>query len=203
LLDSFEKLIRLRYPELAGACEEEFERIRKADPPKQEEIEKPSKKKAPSVEGLDLDAIVALARKQKEPLVRIEMVLGAIDDAGTPAGKRAALAAEFLPDTEKLPLGDDRLMSQSMLTRRLHEAGDRPGAALAAQMLEQTFIRMYDCETAACTSFQGEGPPGELVRTFAEYLNENKIDPADIGLTHRSLRVRMMLIELERLLDTK
>jgi hypothetical protein len=203
LLSSFAGLLQTSHPELSAACTAEFQRIRKLDPPTQEEIDKP-KPKAPSTEGLDLDAHVELARKQKDPLVRIEMLLSAIDDSETPPRRRAALAAEALPDTEKLPIGsDDRLLSQSMLTRRLYEAGDRPGAALAAQMLEQTFIKLFDCETAACTSFKGEGSPGDMVRLFAEYLDDNKIDPGELGLTHRSLHVRMLLIRLNRMLGGK
>lgn len=203
LLSSFAGLLQSSHPELSAACTAEFERIRKLDPGKREEIEKPQAKE-PSTEGLDPDAQVSLARKQKDPLVRIGMLMSVIDDSDTPPRRRAALAAEALPDTEKLPIGsDDRLLSQSMLTRRLYEAGDRPGAAIAAQMLEQTFVKMFDCETAACTSFKGDGSPGEMVRLFAEYLDENKIDPGDLGLTHRSLQVRMLLIDLNRILGGK
>lgn len=203
LLDSFSSLLRRSHPTLSEACKTEFERILKLDPATPEEIDRP-KAKAPSTEGLDLDAQVDLARKQKDPLVRIEMLISVIDDKETTSRRRAALAAEALPDTEKLPVGsDDRLLSQSMLTRRLYEAGDRSGAANAAQMLELTFSKMFDCESAACTSFKGEGSPGEMVRLFAEYLDENHISPSDLGLTHRSLTVRMMLIELNRMLEEK
>lgn len=203
LLDSFSSLIEVRHPELASACKSEFERIRKLDPANQEEIDKP-KAKWPGASGKNADELIELARKQKDPLVRIEMFLSVIDDKETPPRRGAALAAEVLPDTERLPVGEaDRLFSQSMLTRRLYEAGDRPGASLAAQMLEQTFVKMFDCESAACTSFKGEGSPGEMVRLFAEYLDENKIDPEELGLTHRSLRVRMLLIQLNGLLGGK
>ncbi|MBA3972613.1 MAG: hypothetical protein C0504_00175 [Candidatus Solibacter sp.] len=203
LLSSFEPLFRLTHPSLATACEAESERILKLHPPTHDGIDKP-KSKAPSIDGFDLDARIELARKQKDPLVRIEMLISVIDDKDTPPRRRAALAADALPDTEKLPVGSDgRLLAQSMLTRRLYEAGDRPGAALAAQMLEQTFAKMFDCDSAACTSFTGEAPPGDMVRLFAEYLDENHISPADLGLTHRSLTVRIMLIELQKLLESK
>ena len=204
LLDSFASLLEPRYTELAASCKAEFERIRKINPAPKEEIDQ-SKPKRPNVEGLDVDACIAVARKQKEPLVKIELFLDAMDrhDETTP-GKRASLAAEVLPETEKLPMGsEDRLLAQSRLTRRLFEAGDRPGAAIGAQMLEQTFVKMYDCESAACLSFKGKDPPGEWVRFFAEYLDENHITPADLGLTHRSLRVRMLLIELKKSLEEK
>jgi len=204
LLDSFASVLEPRYAELAASCKAEFERIRKIDPEPKQEIDK-SKPKQPNVEGLDVDACIAVARKQKEPLVKIEMFLEAMDrHEETTPGKRASLAAEILPETEKLPMGsEDRLLAQSMLTRRLFEAGDRPGAAIGAQMLEQTFVKMYDCESAACMSFKGKDPPGEWVRFFAEYLDENHITPADLGLTHRSLRVRMLLIELKKSLEEK
>ena len=203
LLDSFSSILRLSHPSLADACHTEFERIRKLDPPSPEEIDKP-KAKWPNTEGLNPDEFTDLARKQKDPLVRIEMLISVIDDKDTPPRRRAALAAEALAETEKLAIDDgDRLLSQSMLTRRLFEAGDLPGAANAAQMLERTFMKLYDCESAACTSFKGEGSPGEAVRLFAEYLDDNRISPSDLGLTHRSLTVRMLLIELNRMLEEK
>ncbi len=202
LLDSFASLLEQRFPDLAATCKAEFERINKLNT-QEETLEGKKGPKAPSMEGLDLDARIALARKQKEPMVRIEMLLDVMDAAETSARRRAALASEVLPETEKLPMDEDRLVSQSMLTRRLFEAGDRPGAALAAQMLEQTFVKMYDCETAACMAVTKEGSPGEAVRMFAEYLDENGITPADLGLTHRSLRVRMLLIELKKSFEVK
>ncbi|MBE0659149.1 MAG: hypothetical protein IH602_15750 [Bryobacteraceae bacterium] len=203
LLSSFEPLFRHTHPSLAAACEAESERILKLHPPTHDGIDKPSAK-WPKTDGLNTDEFIDLARQQKDPLVRVEMLISAIDDKDTPPRRGAALASEALASTDKLPISDgSRIVYQSMLTRRLHQAGDLPTAANAAQMLEQSFIKMYDCETAACTSFKGDDSPGELVRFFAQYLNENHIAPADIGLTHRSLSVRMMLIELPKILETR
>ena len=202
LLASFATLLDQRFPELAASCKAEFERINKADPDK-DRLEGKRGVKPPDVDALNLDERIALARKQKESIVRIQMFMDVIDDEETPPRKKASLAAEVLPETDKLPLGEDRLISQSMLTRRLFEAGDRPGAALAAQMLEQTFVKMYDCEASACIAVTQEGSPGEAVSLFAQYLDENGISPADLGLTHRSLQVRMMLIELKKTLEAK
>lgn len=203
LLSSFAPLFRRTHPELAASCEAESERILKLHPPTHEDIDKP-KAKWPKTDGLNADEFIDLARQQKDPLVRVEMLISASDDSETPPRRRAALSADALAVTDKLPSSDgSRIVYQSMLTRRLHEAGDLPAAANAAQMLEQSFIRMYDCETAACTSFKGEDSPGELVRFFAQYLEENHISPADLGLTHRSLAVRMMLIELPKILETR
>ena len=42
-----------------------------------------------------------------------------------------------------------------------------------AKMLGQTFTKMYDCDTSACTSFKSKEAPGDMVRFFAEYLDEN------------------------------
>jgi hypothetical protein len=156
----------------------------------------------PDIQGLDESEVVALARKQA-PLAAAAMLLELLDDNKplAPPARRAAIAREALELTAKIPPCDDRLMAQSMLTRRLYQYGDRDQAAIAARMLQESFRLQYDCESAACTSIRLEETPGQPISDFADYLLEHKIRPADLGLQHVSLDARVAIADLDTLLN--
>lgn len=154
-------------------------------------------------EGLGSDEVVALARKQK-PVVHAAMLMDLIDkDKEMALPRRLALAYEALGETPKIETGDERLICQSMLTRRIYEMGDQAKAAVAAQMLAESFEKIYDCETAACVSYRNEQSPGEVINDFAEYLRENRIQPEDLGLRHKSLEARLLILDLYTTLGIK
>lgn len=165
---------------------------------------RPDEPAPPSVEGLSDTEIVALARRQP-PLVAAQMLLDLLDDdKPLPAmPRRLAIAREALELSEKLPPSEDRLVCQSMLARRLYHYGDPVRAAAAARMLEETFTKLYECDSAACTSIRLAGNPGQPVADFAEYLLENGIRPADLGLSHPSLDARVLILDLGTLLNGK
>lgn len=147
-------------------------------------------------EGLASTDVITLARKQR-PVVHTAMLLDLIDkDKEMTQPQRLALAYEALEQTPKIETGDERLICQSMLTRRLYDMGDHAKAAVAAQMLAESFEKIYDCETAACVSYHSEESPGEVINDFAEYLRENKIQPEDLGLRHKSLEARLLILDL-------
>lgn len=153
---------------------------------------------AKEVKGMDYEQRVSYARKLKDPTTAVTILLDAIDDGGFDGQRKATLATEALDLSAKMVPGDDRMIAQSMLTIRLYGLGDRPRAAVGAQMLADTFEKVYDCETAACTTLQNEDSPGEVIFAFAEYLAEQRIEPGSLGLTHRSLIVRLKLLELQQ-----
>lgn len=159
---------------------------------------------APSVEGLSDTEIVTLARRQS-PIVALTLLLDLLDDAKPlpPLPRRLSIAREALDLSDKLPPGEDRLVVQSMLTRRLYHYGDPATAAKAARLLEDSFRKTYDCDNAACTSIRLQGNPGEPIADFAEYLLENNIRPAALNLTNASLDARVLILELGTLLNGK
>lgn len=195
-------LIRKREPELAAAARKVAESKPKSAPAGEDEKDLEKKQvlgeEKPPTEGLATPELVTLARKQS-PAVQVGMLLEIIDDDKelTPP-QRIALAYEALEVTPKIKAGDERLVSQSMLARRLYDYGDRSKAAVAAQMLAESFEKFYNCETAACVAFEGESSPGEVINDFAEYLRENKIQPEDLGLRHRSLEARLLILDLQQ-----
>jgi hypothetical protein len=170
-------------------------------PEKKKEPE-PEDAKEPSIDGLSADEIVALARRQK-PYAHAALLLALIDDKELPAERRAPLAEEALQATAQMPLTDDRMLAQSMLARRLYQYGATSQAAVAAQMLAETFQKMYDCESAGCLSFKGDANPGTLIKDFAEYLCEHGIRPEELGLNNRSLTARVLLLDLEQAVEGK
>lgn len=173
-----------------------------AGQPLQDHTAKQKDPELPSVEGLDDLEVVALARRQP-PRAAAEMLLNLLDDDKPlpPLPRRLAIAREALDLSEKLPLDEDRLVVQSMLTRRLYHYGDPTRAAAAARMLEESFAKLYDCESNACTAIRLQGNPGEPIADFAEYLLENNIRPADLGLRHPSLDARVLILDLDRALN--
>ncbi|MBI4892515.1 MAG: hypothetical protein HY821_17960 [Acidobacteria bacterium] len=159
--------------------------------------QKDEEPETPDVKGMDEDEVIALARKQP-PLAAMAMLLSLLEDdkpVATPA-RRSAIAWEALELSPKLPPTDDRLVVQSMLTRRLFTYGDRDHAAAGARMLAETYQKRYDCESAACTTIQLNDNPGEPIMDFAEYLLDNEIRPADLGLHHVSLDARVLVLDL-------
>ncbi|QOY85302.1 hypothetical protein [Paludibaculum fermentans] len=194
-------LIRKREPELAAAARKLAESKPKAPAAgTEEELEKKQVlgEEKPPTEGLATPERISLARKQT-PAMQVEMLLEVMDgDKELSPPQRIALAYEALEVTPKIKAGDERLVSQSMLARRLYDYGDRGKAAVAAQMLAESFEKFYNCETAACVAFEGDSSPGEVINDFAEYLRENKIQPEDLGLRHKSLEARLLILDLQQ-----
>ncbi len=168
-------------------------------PDERNQKKKDEEPETPDVKGMDEDEVVALARKQP-PLAAMAMLLSLLEDDKPVAtqARRSAIAWEALELSPKLPPNDDRLVVQSMLTRRLFTYGDLEHAAAGARMLAETYQRRYDCESAACTTIKLNDNPGEPIMDFAEYLLDNGIRPADLGLHHISLDARVLVLDLEK-----
>ncbi len=185
------------------AVRRELEAEANGAPPSKPESTRTSDPELPSVEGLDDLQIAALARRQP-PLAALTLFLdNLLDDEKNPPPllRRIAYAREALEISEKLPPSEDRLVVQSMLTRRLYHYGDPLRAAAAARLLEESFRKLYDCESAACTAIRLQGNPGEPVADFAEYLLDNNIRPAALGLGHPSLDARVLILDLDQALN--
>ncbi|WP_321476316.1 hypothetical protein [uncultured Paludibaculum sp.] len=195
-------LIRKLEPELAAAARKVAQSKPKSALAGEDEQELEKKQvlgeEKPPTEGLATPELVTLARKQSAA-VQVGMLLEIMDgDKELSPPQRIAIAYEALEVTPKIKAGDERLVSQSMLARRLYDFGDRAKAAVAAQMLAESFEKFYNCETAACVAFEGDSSPGEVINDFAEYLRENKIQPEDLGLRHKSLEARLLILDLQR-----
>lgn len=201
-LTELAQFIRKFEPALASQAAE----LAKTTKPPKADKSTPEKKKddeRPSTKDLEPDQVIALARKQT-PLIQTELLIDLIDKPDLTTPQRISIAYQAVEAANRIPPEvDDRLVALSMLTRRLYEYGDRPKAAVAAQMLADAFAKLYKCDLAACVSFSGDESPGEIIYQFAEYLAEHKIQPADLGLNHKSLEARLLLFDLEESLQGK
>lgn len=159
----------------------------------------------PEIQGMRPDDVVSLARRQKDPRVKVELLLDMLDEAKDLSGqRRVSIAWEALQETAKMNYKPMRLVAQSMLTRRLYLWGEPQKAGVGAQMLAETFDRMFNCAAGGCETLSNPDElPGEVVQSFAEYLKENRIEPEELGLSHRSLRLYWLILELEEELKEK
>lgn len=175
--------------------------------PSKPAAEKPKKNddetSGPDISRLSFEDAVAVSRAQERPLLRAGALLEILDRDDTPEARRGPLALEALDASTKMDPGDDRLVAQSMLTRRLWVFGLKAEAGKAAAQLELSFELLCRCRDATCDSLKDREDCAERVMDFAEYLHENGLSPADLGLTHRSLRVRMLILQLDELLNGK
>jgi len=151
-------------------------------------------------ENRSLAAAIDYARAQKTPLRKFAALMEVLDRDDLPLPRKMALAQEAIDVSIKVKPGDERLIGQAMLTRMLHELGDLPRAGVAAQLLAESYRLVCRCEDASCDSIKGRDECAENVQAFAEYLRDNKIDPQSIGLHHRSLEVRLKILDLQELL---
>lgn len=198
-LSDLAKKTKKDFPELAARAQQIAEAGAKGlpKPPRKDQPEGTLfMSRGPKLDGLSHDDILALARKQKDPSIALDLIMHVMDDEPD-ARRRVSLLSEALDLSARTDNLIDRLLAQSMLTRRLYDAGDLPRAAVGAQMLAENFERLYHCESAACDRFEGEDNPGEIIHSFAEYLLEHNIPPERIGLSHPSLRVRILLLQIE------
>jgi hypothetical protein len=133
--------------------------------------------------------------------VRAEALVERSRSKDLTAAQAAALASEALPLTQQMKLGSERLVAQAILTRDAVLRGDDALAASAAKMLSDSFAGICHCETAACDSLEGREECSEMIDAFAEYLDEHQVTPEILRLYHPSLRARLLLLALKRLLS--
>jgi hypothetical protein len=148
------------------------------------------------ISGLSYDEVIAAARRAKDPSVRAGALLELSDRENEPEARRAFAAQEALEACARMPLGEDRLIGLSMSTRRLWIFGLKEQAGRAAALLQDSFENLCRCDNAACDSLEGRHNCPEMVQNFAEYLYEEQLPPAGLGLSHRSLRARMLMFDL-------
>jgi hypothetical protein len=173
-------------------------RLREADLRKPVEEKKEEQKDAePDTEGMTPSEKIVLARKSKPGIAAGLLYEAADQDDAMPAARQLSLLAEALDASAGMKPNDDKLVTQALIARKIFELGDRPRAALGAQILAETFQKVYDCESAACDKVRDGDTPGELIFSFAEYIDEKGISAEDLGLSHPSLRARMLVIELK------
>lgn len=183
-----------KFPALAERARRRGEAIpQAAAKPKSED--KPGLFSVTRLIGADRDPadVLAEARREKDPTAALDRFLHVMDLETDPR-RRTAILEEALNLTPRVADLVDRLLAQSMLTRRLYEAGDRPRAAVGAQMLEETFEKFFRCDLAVCDRIIDDGNPGEAIAEFAEYLREHGIRAEELGLSHPSLRVRLLIL---------
>ena len=119
--------------------------------------------------------------------------------------QQARLAADALSAVGQMKPGVDRLMGLAMLSRDFAKRQEPASAALAAQMLNETFTNVCQCGPD-CDA--GNDPDPEidcvsLVNDFAEYLDEMNFTQESFGLNNISLEARLLILKLKKAITAK
>lgn len=115
--------------------------------------------------------------------------------------QQARVAYEALSAVQKMPLSEGRLMGFSMLSRDFATRHEYASAALAAQLLLETYTKVCECGGAHCTVRTETFSCVELIGDYAEYLDEMHITQQSLGLKNLSLDARMLIYDLKKLLS--
>ncbi|MBI2687085.1 MAG: hypothetical protein HYX27_12280 [Acidobacteria bacterium] len=149
------------------------------------------------------------ASKQKEPErvrkriavpVSIKEKMDRADDEALSDHRRSLLFREVLDMSETIEDVTERLMHQGYISAWFAGHREEATAALAAVKLHKTFEEACHCEDAQCDSLEGRTECSENIDTFAQFLKENKIDPAVLAIRHPSLAARALVGKLEEAL---
>ena len=152
------------------------------------------------VTGPPLATVVEKARSLP-PEQRVAWLIEISRRANVVPSQASSFAAEALALTPRMQLSEDRLTYQAMLTRDAVLRGDDALAASGAALLSDSFSAYCRCENSACDSLEGREQCADMIETFAAYLDEHQIAPETLKLYHPSLRARLLLLELERMLS--
>jgi hypothetical protein len=150
---------------------------KKAGPPAKPADES---KKPDSEESKHVGALIDLSRR--EDLSRQE---------------QARLASEALIAVGKMKIIEDRLLGLSMLSRDFVKRQEYSSAALAAQMLSETYTQACGCGTSTCQVDTEKFDCIDLMNGFAEYLHELNLSQESMGLQNISLEARLLIYALQ------
>jgi hypothetical protein len=159
----------------------------------------------PDLAYMDLDAMspaeaVQLARDSKDPRIQsVALTMALMENMRTPGLEAAQLlkqSAARLPDS--LPL---KMFSFGVLADYYAAIGDVAGLGAAAHHAAASFDVCLGCDSEACEKLSVELSPGAAVTEFVEMIEQHKLSADDLGLQHRSLRARTLLLQLKNLLQ--
>jgi hypothetical protein len=171
------------------------------------ELEDPGLHDLPDVAKLGVDEAIELARQQQYAGARAAILADVLDekDAELDPRRKMSLAEDILRDSLKMRSSSSRLILQAQLTRWFQQQGEKLKAGESAQALQASFETLVQCKDQRCEVFEADSDnsPGELIMTFAEYLKDHNINPAELGLNHPGLRACWLLLELQSLIEDK
>lgn len=175
-------------------------------PPKEESKPKEEKKSeddAPDFSGLSYSEALARTRKLENVTARAGALIDISRREELTPQQRASVASEALSTVNKMPLAGDRLFGLAMISRDFARRNEPANAALAAQMLSETYAKVCDCPSMTCKHGDEELDCMQNVEDFAEYLEEFKISPDSMRLDNISLQARLLVLKLHSLVTAK
>ncbi len=169
--------------------------------PQQPQAAKDSKQL--DIDGLSYSDALTQTRKLESLTDQIGKLIEISRREDLTSEQRTSVATEALTLTDQLPLSGDRLVGLAMIARDFARRNDMAKAALAAQMLLESYTKACDCGGAHCKRNGEEFDCLGNVEDFAEYLDEFKVSAESVGLGNISLDARLLVLKLKALLATR
>jgi hypothetical protein len=192
-------------PELLKRYQRERKDLDPQAPPEQEpqqsQVAKDSKQL--DIDGLSYSDALTQTRKLESLTDQIGKLIELSRREDLTSEQRTSVAMEALTLTGQLPLSGDRLVGLAMIAREFARRSDMTKAALAAQMLLESYTKACDCGGAHCKHNGEEFDCLGNVEDFAEYLDEFKVSAESVGLGNISLDARLLILKLKALLAAR
>jgi hypothetical protein len=169
------------------------------DKPPQSKEEKKDDDATPDLSAFPYAEALTRARKLDNLSARAGALIDISRREELTEQQRTSVASEALSTLGQLPVGGDRLFGLAMISRDFARRGELAKAALAAQILSETYSKACDCPSATCQHGDEEFDCLQNVEDFAEYLDEFKISPEAMSLDNISLQARLLVLKLHAL----
>jgi hypothetical protein len=173
------------------------------EPPKEKPEEKKKDDEEPDLSGVPYAEALERSLKLENPEARAGSLINISRREDLSPKQQARVAAEALTAVGQLPLGEVKLLGYSMLSRDFAKRQELANAALAAQMLSDTYSKACDCGAPVCEANGDKFQCVELVNDYAEYLDELNFTQESLGLNNISLEARLLITKLKKLAGTK
>ena len=112
--------------------------------------------------------------------------------------QQARVASEALTAVGEMPLQEIKLWGYSMLSRDFAQRQDFANAALAAQLLNETYGKACSCGGPVCEVHGDHLQCIDLIDDYAEYLDEFNFAQESLGLNNISLEARLLIAKLKQ-----
>ena len=172
-----------------------------AKPPKEKPAAKPDDardfSKMPYAEALEQ------ALKIEDPTDRAGQLIELSRREDLTPKQQGRVALDALSAANQMSLSEERLWAFSMLSRDFAKRSDLANAALAAQMLSETYGKVCGCGGPLCEVNGNRFECVTLVNDYAEYLSELNFTQESLGLNNISLEARLLVVKLYNALNAK
>lgn len=188
---------------LGGALSDEFKALLDEPAPPPEKVDQKNEEEVPDLSAVPYAEALERALHIESPEIRAATLIELSRREDLTLRQQARVASEALTATGQMPPGEIKLMAYSMLSRDFAKRQELANAALAAQMLSDTYAKVCSCGAPECDVNGEKLQCVNLINDYAEYLDELNFTQESLGLNNISLEARLLIPKLKKLAGAK